>query len=214
MGLIMCDSENAISHHGMLHQIWGVRNGPPYPLNRAGKAALRKQKRDAARLKKLDKQQRAAVRRELKAERKKEINAQNEERRQEIEKKRAEKLQRNKEKIMRSASANELAKYQGLWSNEELQYIANRLRLESDIASYQKEITPKLDKFERIANKAGRISDAGEKYIKFYNTGAKLINSALTYSDPNSMTLPIVGQKGGEQKKKQKNDGQNKNNNN
>lgn len=36
---------NYISHHGIEGQHWGVRNGPPYPLNKAGKKALLKQKK-------------------------------------------------------------------------------------------------------------------------------------------------------------------------
>lgn len=36
---------NELYHHGTEGQKWGVRNGPPYPLDAAGKAAVREQRR-------------------------------------------------------------------------------------------------------------------------------------------------------------------------
>lgn len=37
-------SNNELYHHGVKGQEWGVRNGPPYPLNATGKALLKQQK--------------------------------------------------------------------------------------------------------------------------------------------------------------------------
>lgn len=37
-------------HHGVSGMKWGKRNGPPYPLNAEGKADLKKQKKQAAKL--------------------------------------------------------------------------------------------------------------------------------------------------------------------
>lgn len=34
-------SSNALYHHGVKNQVWGVTNGPPYPLGREGKASFR-----------------------------------------------------------------------------------------------------------------------------------------------------------------------------
>lgn len=34
-------SSNALYHHGIRNQVWGVMNGPPYPLGREGKASFR-----------------------------------------------------------------------------------------------------------------------------------------------------------------------------
>ena len=31
-------------HHGVKGQSWGVKNGPPYPLNATGKALVKQQK--------------------------------------------------------------------------------------------------------------------------------------------------------------------------
>ena len=44
MTLIIAPSENEIYHEGVEGMRWGVRNGPPYPLNRAGRKALEAQK--------------------------------------------------------------------------------------------------------------------------------------------------------------------------
>ena len=42
-------------HHGVEGQQWGKRNGPPYPLNKAGKAELRAQKKAEKEERKFDK---------------------------------------------------------------------------------------------------------------------------------------------------------------
>jgi len=41
------DSKEALKHHGTTGMEWGKRNGPPYPLNAEGKAALKEQKKKA-----------------------------------------------------------------------------------------------------------------------------------------------------------------------
>lgn len=35
-------NESVLAHHGVKNQKWGVRNGPPYPLNRKAKASSKK----------------------------------------------------------------------------------------------------------------------------------------------------------------------------
>ena len=44
MVLIVTPSDNALFHHGVDGMKWGVRNGPPYPLDKAGRKALEEQK--------------------------------------------------------------------------------------------------------------------------------------------------------------------------
>lgn len=43
-------TDNDIQHHGVDGQKWGVKNGSPYPLNVKGRAALKKQKKNAKEL--------------------------------------------------------------------------------------------------------------------------------------------------------------------
>lgn len=208
MGVLLCNSENATSnylaHHGVLGMSWGKKNGPPYPLNASGKAALRKQKRDARALKKLQRQQRKQQKREIEEERRQELN-------RTLDEKRKAKMQRDKERIMRSASANELAKYKGLWTNDELRYIAERLRLEQNISSYQKEITPKLDQLDRLTKKVERVATYGERGIKAWNVFAKLVNAVRDSEGKEGKEghLPVIGEK----KNKDK-ENKNKDNNN
>lgn len=45
MFYIIRPTEEDIQHHGVQGQSWGIRNGPPYPLNIKGKAALNRQKK-------------------------------------------------------------------------------------------------------------------------------------------------------------------------
>ena len=40
--LILEHADDVLCHHGRLHQKWGQRNGPPYPLNREGLAKFNK----------------------------------------------------------------------------------------------------------------------------------------------------------------------------
>lgn len=44
MVLVVTPSDNALFHHGVDGMKWGVRNGPPYPLDKAGRKALQEQK--------------------------------------------------------------------------------------------------------------------------------------------------------------------------
>ena len=117
----------------------------------------------------------------------------------------------DKERIMRSASANELAKYKGLWTNDELRYIAERLRLEQNISSYQKEITPKLDQLDRLTKKVERVATYGERGIKAWNVFAKLVNAVRDSEGKEGKEghLPVIGEK----KNKDK-ENKNKDNNN
>lgn len=36
-------NDNYLKHHGVFGQRWGVQNGPPYPLDKSGKASIRRQ---------------------------------------------------------------------------------------------------------------------------------------------------------------------------
>ena len=44
MVLVVTPSDDALFHHGVDGMKWGVRNGPPYPLDKAGRKALEEQK--------------------------------------------------------------------------------------------------------------------------------------------------------------------------
>lgn len=45
MRCLILPTNEDLQHHGVQGQEWGHRNGPPYPLNIQGKAALQKQKK-------------------------------------------------------------------------------------------------------------------------------------------------------------------------
>lgn len=40
---------NELNHHGVLGQKWGKKNGPPYPLDVSGKAAVKRQRKESKR---------------------------------------------------------------------------------------------------------------------------------------------------------------------
>lgn len=52
-------SADYIAHHGVEGMTWGKRNGPPYPLDGSGKAALKKQKVEKKKAEKLAKKKAA-----------------------------------------------------------------------------------------------------------------------------------------------------------
>lgn len=215
MGVLICNSENIVpheyylAHHGILNQRWGKKNGPPYPLNRAGKAAFKAQVKAQKALKKLEKKEK----RQRKAEEDEQKRL--EKKRNEYDKRQAQ-LKTDKERIMRSAPAEELVKYRGLWTNEELQVISRRLELEKDINSYVKPPKTGWDKMEDVGKKVEKIANFGEKSIKLYNVIAKIHNASNERArdkNPNLKVydLPIVGGGGkknnpnqGEQKDKKK----------
>lgn len=144
-----------IQHHGILGMSWGKRNGPPYPLNASGRAALRKQKKQA---KKIEKQ---------------------EAKKQADEKKEKE----DREKFIRSASAAEVMKRQGEWTNEELKRIENRLDLEAKImAKIPKEKTI-FDAMNLAAKQAGDLANFGNKAMDLWKVFNRLMGDDKNKSE-------------------------------
>lgn len=174
MNVFVCNSENATSqgylaHHGVDGQQWGQRNGPPYPLNKGGKAALRKQKKQA----RLEKK---------------------EEKKRQIQEKKEAKLKADKERIIRSGTAQEAMQYKGMWTNEELRRMMDRMNLEQSLARYSaSEKKSVMDIIDKASRTASRMSDMGERFIKSYNTIAKVYNATESRKGELARELPIIG---------------------
>lgn len=122
---------------------------------------------------------------------------------EDYEKKRREEFEKNKESIIKSAGPSEVLKYQGLFDNNELQTISNRLRLESEIMGYLASSNKKEDgiaKLKKIQSYTNASSLLAKDGISIWNSIASVYNSTEKgKKDP----LPVVST-GGADAKKQK----------
>lgn len=167
-----------LSHHGTEGMQWGKRNGPPYPLNKQGRAALRKQK---------------------KADKKNAKIAKKQEARRIAEDKKKESLRANRQKLIMGGSATEVLKYKGQWTNQELEAIAKRLNIEQQLKQVSaREIKTGMDKLEDISKVVGRLNNVTNTGINAYNTFASIYNA--TQNNKEGTTLPIVKNGGGGKK--------------
>lgn len=163
---------NFLEHHQILGAKWGQRNGPPYPLNKKGKESFRKRRK----AEKLQKQQEA---------------------KKAAQEKREASFNENKDRIMKSGSATEALAYKGMWTENELRSITNRIDLEKKLSGYaQGEIKTTMDKIEGVANTVGRMTDVANKTINAYNVVAKVYN-ATQESNKSDYRLPLVNDKAG-----------------
>lgn len=95
-----------------------------------------------------------------------------------------------KEKALRSGSAEDVLKFQGELSNEELQRALNRINLEKQLGQLSaKDKKSAADKVDKIINGIDKARNWTEKGINAYNTAAKIINAFSAEDD-----LPIIGQ--------------------
>ena len=199
----MADSYNPeyLEHHGILGMKWGVENGPPYPLNRekhnkvvkkgqSERKSLIDKAKDRSKAKKRAKQRAAALEKARQARRAKQ------------EKEKREKyLEENKERVLKSGSAKELAQYKGRLSNNELQNAWNRLELEAKILSKAQAQDMQPDKVEEFFKKLGTVTDYTKKGIDAWDTFADVYNA---FNPSGKKVKKIRG--GGNKKKKDDDD--------
>lgn len=158
-----------IQHHGVLGMSWGKRNGPPYPLNRAGRIALRKQRK--------------AEKAEIAAQKAKEKQ----------EKKEAE-FQEKKHKVLMGGSAAEVMKWQGQWTNEELKKIVDRLDYEAKISSKIPHVKTTQEKLKEATDVIGNVSNFGNKGADLWNTMARFYNASGSGKKNPMPYIPKAGQ--------------------
>lgn len=108
-------------------------------------------------------------------------------------------LEADKERVLRSGSATEIMRYQGLLTNQELQTAVTRLNLESSLKTMsQKEIKSAVDKFNSIMKVVKIGNDWAKIGTDTYNTLAAIYNAT---PDGQKKPLTLVNKGSGDKKK-------------
>lgn len=170
-------------HHGIEKQRWGVRHGPPYPLDPEDHSPA--QRRAAGGLfKKMA---------ERRAEKKKKAKQQERVKKMQAAKKKKDKENKKRERIVKEGSMKEVLKAKGL-SPDELRYARTRLSEEDQLRAMNDRQTQsrgieraergieKAEKLVSYARRAGKMasdaSDTVDNVVKAVNTGIGAYNWA------------------------------------
>ena len=167
---------NYLSHHGILGQKWGHKNGPPYPLDAKDhsssekKAGWIKSLKAKSEAKKKEKTQKANLEKARKAK---------------IEKKKQEQLkaeyEADKQKVLQSGKASEVLKYKGQMTNKELMDAVQRIEWEKKLSALSaQEVKSNWDKMDNLMDKVGKVTGYVNKGVDAYNA----INKALNIFNP------------------------------
>lgn len=168
-----------LAHFGIDGMRWGVQNGPPYPLSRQdhNKVVKKGQKKR----KSLIGQYRAAKKRKAALEKARKARAA-----KVAAAKRQKQLDADKERVLRSGKSNEVVKYRGQLTPDELRAVWTRLQTERSIANdaaiENKAEREANDKLKKFFDKLEEYQRYGEIGIKSWDTFADIYN-ALSKSD-------------------------------
>lgn len=173
--------QNELYHHGVEGMSWGKRNGPPYPLNVEGRASLRKQI-----LRKKKKQQADDV---------KKYSGMSDEEKTEA-----------KQKAIRTGNIREAYSNRNEYTDQELQAVRNRFRLNQEVSQLAKENIKtgqqKADeiasKFETAARLTNAVANTTANSIKIYNSLGAIMAKV------NGTNFKPINTGGGSNKKKKK----------
>lgn len=165
------DYHKYLEHHGVDGQKWGVKHGPPYPLeNRSERRARRKAERAA---KKKQKQRAAQLAKARKTKKKNQILKKKQAEKEEKEKKEREKILRDPKKLYRNRH-----KFQ----KDEIENALKRFEWEEKIHNYS---TNRLANTAKNADNIIKTLDAG---LRGYNKVASAYNAFVSENSQ----LPII----------------------
>lgn len=133
---------NELYHHGRLHQRWGVKNGPPYPLSRSTVSSVygsRKAKKAAKKQEKIERKEA-----EKRAEEEKE----------------ALRKAADKERVLREGTATEILQYANELSTNEINEAVNRINAMNKLNNLSRaELEKGWDTVDKIMKKVGNVKD-------------------------------------------------------
>ncbi len=112
-------SEDTLAHHGIIGQMWGHRNGPPYPLSSKVSTGSRLKGSAKRKAKRTQKRRVKSLKKARKAREAKRVEQQQ--------------IQKSKEEIIKSKDINQMLKKVDDFSNQEIKDMLNRLDIESQL---------------------------------------------------------------------------------
>lgn len=220
--------EDYISHHGILGQKWGKKNGPPYPLAAGSHSSSEKKAASAAGVKvgkssgkgsseglnitqSGQKEKPGLIGSMIEGAKNAKLNKQ---RKQALEKAReakakkaeekaaAEAHEAERQKALDSGDYNQIQKYANESSYEELQRAMNKANVMQQLNQKVVDSTPVepslMDQIDKAADVVSKATNAATKGIGAWNKFAEVYN---TFVDPDSM-LPEIGKNWSEEKEK------------
>lgn len=160
-----------LAHHGIENQQWGVRNGPPYPLDRAVSAAVKAGKSAGEIARIAGGKAASVVKSGVKAGAKvlSETAQKSKERHEEHEKAAREK---RINKIITSGDVKKVEKNQGLLTNDQYRKAIERINLNTDLETAKNKINLK-----KVADASNNLSNITGNGIKLWNSFASIYNS-------------------------------------
>lgn len=202
--------DEILEHHGIPNMRWYHRNGPPYPLDRKTHNKVVNKKSTGETKKKniiSDMKEKSAAKK--KAKKRKAALEKARQARAANAKKAAEekKLEADKERVLKSGTAAELAKYKGRLTNKELADAWTRLEYEAKILSRAQVESVKPDKVKDFFDRLDTVVKYTKTGIDAYDTFADVYN---TFASPKNPAPKIRG--GDNNKKKEENKNNNNNN--
>ena len=197
-------SDDTLAHHGILNQMWGHRNGPPYPLSRKISTGSRLKGSAARKAKKTKKRRVKSLKKARKAREEKRAEQQQ--------------IQKSKDEIIKSKDINQMLKNVDNFSNQEITDMLKRLDIEGQLKDRVKKLNEaNMPKSKKVVNEIKKSVVEGVKEGTLSTTkqiGRNAIkltaNKLAEFSDSDDIKA-LLTQPEGNKKKKNKNKNQNKN---
>lgn len=168
------DYEDYLVHEGVPNMKWGVRNGPPYPLDRTdGGQISKKQERAAARLQRKEDREAAKVKKQAD---KKAVQTLKKQKNVDPDKMTDEEKESMKKEVKRSKNIPIMMKYSDLFTTQEINDMANRIQAEQRLKDLNKSQVQKgMDMIKSATNTASTLLNAYDTAQRVVKTSKEIV---------------------------------------
>lgn len=156
--------DECLQHHGVPHQKWGVKHGPPYPLPRGAFSGRAKSVDQSKKAKSSGEKvlrsgdSKGPIHAIKRAKKTRKLRKENEERIARLESEEAK--TRERERVLREGRASEILQNKNYYTTKQLQNAADRIKWENTLADYaSKEKSEGFKKVDKIMTNVGTIND-------------------------------------------------------